>query len=239
MSTIINCIGGFGDVMFCEPIYLAMWQRDGTKPTVIIHDHQMYFKDYIDNANFVPASQWPELRDCAEMKEGYLPLRWANQIFRGYALDDHHDCENVMLDKYRLLGLPDDLWKTLDLNFDWPKAGHLMLELNMSKHDDYALFNEHSQAGDADIRVPGLQVRKHYMNAIGGYTLVDWWSAILDARENHHVSTSTFYLMQAIKNKYRTWNAPCYIYPRPNFDGLRGISQLVPDFNLIRMENGK
>lgn len=235
MSVIINAISGYGDVMFMEPIYRYFWRRDGTKPTVIIHDHQMFFKDYIDSANFVPASHYPQLRDDAVMRGGYLPLRWANQIHRGYGLHDHHDCENVMLDKYRLLGLSEDLWKTLEINFDWSKAGQLTLELNMNKNQNYVLFNEHSQAGDTDIRIPGLQAYKHYMNAVGGYTVIDWWSAILDARENHHVSTSTFYLMQAIKNKYPNWNVPCYIYPRPNFDGLRGISQLIPDFNLIRV----
>lgn len=230
---LINCIGGHGDVMFCEPIYKYFWQRDGIKPTVIIHDHQMFFKDYIESANFIPASQMPQLRDDANMREGYIPLRWASQIHRGYALDYHDDFENVMLDKYRLLGLDEDLWKSLNINFNTKKSTDL---LNQFTSRSYILINENSQAGKINLSFVNTNGKGIYMNAISRYNVIDWWEIIFYAEENHHVSTSTFYLMQAIKNKFREWNAPCYIYPRPNSDGLRGISQLKPDFNLIRVE---
>lgn len=233
MSIIINSIGGHGDQLFSEPIYRHYWNKDGIKPTVIIHDHQMFFKDYIDSANFVPASHYPQLRDDAVMREGYLPLRWANQIYRGYGLYDHHDCENVMLDKYRLLSLSEDLWKTLNVKLLYYSAIPPLVS------NKYLLLNEHSQAGDIQVPTTGDVREILHMYNHPAYSLIDWWTHIKDAEENHHVSTSTFYLMQAIKNQYPNWNVPCYIYKRPNEDGLRGISQLNPDFNLIRMENGK
>lgn len=246
MSTIINCVGGHGDVMFCEPIFRWFWQRDVVKPQVIIHDHQMYFKDYIDSANFIPKSNHPEADNpTLHRTDNFrsienINLRWANQIYRGYAPHDHHDFANVMLDKYRLLGLPEDLWKTLNINFDIRipqcKGVDLAMKLNVLPTLKYALLNQNSQAGKANVAKPGLQVYKIHMEEIPGYNVIDWWYLIWSARENHHVSTSTFYLMQAIKNKLQEWNAPCYIYPRPNDDGLLGISQLKPDFNIIRVE---
>jgi hypothetical protein len=134
-----------------------------------------------------------------------------------------------MLDKYRLLGLNDDLWKTLEIKLEdgFGTVQHI--------NGPFILINERSQAGSIEIPFNG---KKHLKMYDRPYTsLIDWWKIIRDARENHHVSTSTFHLMQAIKNKFPEWNAPCYIYPRPNIDGLRGISQLNPDFNLIRVEN--
>lgn len=231
MSTIINNIAGHGDVMFCEPIYKYFWQRDGIKPTVIIHDHQMFFKDYIESANFIPASQMPQLRDDANMREGYVPLRWASQIHKGYALDYHDDFENVMLDKYRLLGLSEDLWKTLNVKLNSAFQNEDFIK-NINKS---FIFNSHCEIGTINIPFP-TEIGCVLMRKTKGYNLIDWWLPIFLAKENHHVSTSTFYLMQAIKNKFPEWNAPCYIYPRPNSDGLRGISQLKPDFNLIRVE---
>lgn len=225
---IINCVGGHGDVMFCEPIFKNMWLRDGIKPTVIIHDHQMFFKDYIESANFVPASQMPHLRDDANMREDYIPLRWASQIHRGYALDFHDDYENGMLDKYRLLGLSEDLWKTLSINLEIKQSTVPIL------FGDFILINEFSQAGQINIYKKRMFENRNMYNK-SGCNVIDWWANIRYACENHHVSTSTFYIMQAIKNKYQEWNGPCYLYPRPNIDGLRGISQLNPDFNLIRV----
>lgn len=225
----ILVLHSIGDILFCEPIYRHFYNLDGIKPKVIIRDHLMNLQPYIDSAEFVPASKWGGDIDTLEHNKNFINLRFANQIYRGYDKWYHGDYENCMLDKYRLLGLSEDLWKRLDIRIFF-KGNFCNL------FHDYALFNPFCQAGNISfegIFYDGMHV---LMNINNSFTVIDWWEHIKSAKENHHVSTSTFFLMQAIKNKFPEWNSPCYIYPRPNEDGLRGISQLHPDFNLIRVE---
>ncbi len=227
----INCVGGYGDILFCEPIFRHFWKQDGRKPIVSIHTHQMWISQYIDSAEFSNTPHEEFITGSLIHNEEYINLRYANQIFRGYGPHDHHDLENMMLDKYRLLGLPEDLWKTLDINLVSKFQGE---EFIKNIHDE-RLLNENSQVGKISISLE-KNINYTVMREMKSYNLIDWWLPIFLVKENHHVSTSTFFLMQAIKNKFPEWNNPCYIYPRPNIDGLRGISQLVPDFNLIRVQ---
>ena len=231
---IINNVAGFGDVLFCEPIYRKIWQDTGKKPEVIIHDHQLHLQKYIESAVFIPASRNIALKDSTHHNSEFINLRFANQIFRAYEFHDHHDYENVMLDKYRLLELPEDLWKTLKLNFDYDAGERLAKVLGVGLFDEYVLRNVHSQIGDITIN---LNTKKQIvdMRSVNNFTLIDWFLIHAQADEIHTVSTSTFYLMQALHNRSTAgWNSPeVYVYPRPNEDGLRGISQLKPDFNLI------
>lgn len=238
MVRIINCVGGYGDILFCEPIFRHFWKQDGKKPYVIIQQHQMWIKDYIESADFT--SKCPEyfLTGSKLHTPSLINLRYANQILRGLGPDNHYDLENMMLDKYRLLGLPEDLWKSLDIKIYGVAAKYdkLYRQYFPIYWNNYHLLNESSQVGT--IKLNSSHMHTIRMSERPGYNLIDWWMLIHKASENHHLSTSTFFLMQAIKNKFPEWNAPCYIYPRPNVDGLRGISHLKPDFNLIKVKNG-
>lgn len=231
---VINCVGGFGDVLFCEPIYRKFWNESGKKPNVIIHDHQMHLQEYIDSAVFVKASEHKDLKDCFEINANYVPLRYANQQHRLLSPHDHSDIENMMLDKYRLLGLDENLWKTIKLNFNHKKGEDLAQLLNVSLYDEYTLRNVHSQIGDIVI-VLNKNKTVIDMKPIAGFSMIDWFLLHKQADGIHTVSTSTFFMMQALCNK--GWCSPeVYVYPRPNEDGLRGISQLEPDFQIIRMK---
>lgn len=238
---VINILHSIGDILFCEPIYRYYWKKDGVKPTVIIRDHLLWLQNYIESADFLGASKWDGDIDNCHMTDDYIPLRFANQIYRGYDLWDNRDLENCMLDKYRLVMLPEDLWKTLEIKLTQPD-GNVTIFATATPGPTFApptkwyLINEHSQAGSVKIDLDKKDGRIVYMESQPESTVIDWAYRIKQAEENHHVSTCTFFIMQAIKNKFPSWNAPCYIYPRPNEDGLRGISQLKPDFNLIRVE---
>lgn len=240
----INCVGGIGDILFCEPIFRHYQNKLGYKPFVIINDHMLWIANYIDSAQFIGASvmeKTPYHKDNMEMTEFYLPLRYANQVFRNLDRHDHHDLENMMLDKYRLLGLPEDLWKTIQVNFHEERIRKLTeLKGIVPGESKYILINNHCQIGSIEIK-PETDLRIVMMENIEGFNVLDWAGLISAANENHHLSTSTFFIMQVIENKVRAGNVPgdikiwgCknFIYPRPNEDGLRGISQLQPDFIL-------
>ena len=73
------------------------------------------------------------------------------------------------------------------------------------------------------------------MEHINGFTLLDWAYVMVFAKENHHVSTSTFFMMQAVSNQFK-FDSKVFLYPRPNADGLRGISKLNPSFKIIKCD---
>jgi len=147
---IINNCAGIGDILFCEPIYRHFADKN-EKPTVLIHDHLLWISEYIDSAFFVGASKYPLLVDEPKENEKYIPLRYANQVFRNLGPHDHSDLENMMLDKYRILGLPEDLWKTIKLNYNYEKAARLMKEVGVSPFEEYTLRNEFCQIGKVEI----------------------------------------------------------------------------------------
>ena len=245
---VINQFHAIGDIIFLEPMFKRFSELMGMKPIVPIRDHLMWLQEYIHSAEFVPMSKFVlDYDSMATNNPDYFPARFANQVLRKLKPDDHHDFENMMLDKYRLACMPEDLWKTIDLHFnDW-KCMELMHHLNLFDEETgdvikYVLINENCQAGTIKIDLDGIKHIKNgkisdikviKMHEIEGFTPIDWAFVMLNAEENHHVSTSTFFILQALWNKYKFTN-PVFLYPRPNIDGLRGISQLKPSFNYIK-----
>lgn len=226
---VINQFHAHGDILFCEPIFRHYWNKNGERPIVPLRDHLMWFADYIDSAQFVPMSKFELDYDSMEVgNPDYLPLRFANQIMRGLAPDDHTDYSNTMPDKYKLAGIPLERWKELRYEFHPEKSKALFALLNLSSDDDYIFVNENSQAGNISIN-PNTDMRIIKMQQIPGYNLLDWTAIMLCAKEHHHISTSTFFMLEAMKGLHEE-KTPIYLYPRPNDDGLKGISKLNPSF---------
>lgn len=233
---IINQLHSIGDILFLEPMFRFFMKERHEKPIVPLRDHLMWLQHYIDSATFVRLSDHPELQtDTMEHSDDFINTRYANQILRGYGQHDHHDFENMMPDKYRLVGLDPDMWQDIKLNFDQRRGMALMGELNDLPKDSpisngqYILINEISQAGTISIE-PKTDLKTCRMHTRSMYSVIDWYFMMLEAEENHHISTCTFYIMQAIKNKFPFWNSKVVLYPRPNEDGVRGISQLKTTF---------
>lgn len=203
----------------------------------------MWLSEYIHSAEFRPMSKFElDYDSMAITNPDYLPLRFANQIIRGLEKDDHSDFKNCMLDKYSLFCQfvsahyevnPNDLswqWSTLSLdNFNQARAERLYKEYLMLDGVDYVLINNHSGAGSVDIHVDS-ECLKVYMREVNGFTLLDWYIVIANAKSFHSVSTSTFFLRQIVKNRLGQLG-DFYLYPRPNEDGLRGVLNLVKSLN--------
>ncbi len=225
---VINQPFSIGDLLFIEPICREMWRRNGVKPIVPVMDHLMWISDYIDSAIFVARSKWDINYESAEVTPEYLPLVFANQIHRKMYRHDHSDFENMMLDKYRLANIDPMIWKEMRINFRESKCLDLMDRVVGKEGEDYVLVNETSQAGSIEIK-PETDLPVIKMHEIPGFTVLDWAFVMLHARENHHISTCTFYIMQALTTQYG-FQGKVVIYPRPNEDGLRGIKNLDPSF---------
>lgn len=232
--TVINQFHSIGDILFIEPICRKIWQDTFKKPILPVRDHLMWLSRYIDSADFCKMSKFNLDYESTDITYSeYLPLRFANQIVRGLDKNDHSDYANCMPDKYILAQQRLDDWKRIDINFDEALASELMTELKIK--EPYVLVNNHCQAGTIDIK-PNTTDRIIYMSEIKGFTLIDWYGVILQAKEFHTVSTSTYFLCQAIHNKYQL-DTPVHIYPRPNEDGLSGISKIPADFNYTLIQD--
>jgi hypothetical protein len=236
-SMVINQFHSIGDILFIEPICRHIWKTTGQKPVLPVRDHLMYLSEYIESAIFVRLSEFTFDQDSMSMENpNYLPLRFANQVIRKLSPHDHSDLENMMLDKYTLAKMDPSLWIGIDLKFNNARALKLMKLLGITQSSKYILVNNYSQAGKVKIKpfnAHKFQVIE--MKEIPGFSVIDWHLVILYAQENHHVSTSTFYLMQAIKNKFN-FDSRVFLYPRPSEDGLRGISKLNPTYKFIKCE---
>lgn len=234
---VINQFHAIGDILFIEPICRHFWIITGEKPILPIRDHLMWLANYIESADFRPMSKFElDYESIETSNPSYLPLRFANQILRNLEKDDHSDFSNTMPDKYELLGIHSSNWLLLDLRFDLKKCRLLYEKVNPNS-EPYILVNEHSQAGIIPIN-PKTDLKVIKMHQIEGFTVLDWALLMLFATENHHVSTCTFYILQAIANKFPL-NSKIFIYPRPNADGLLGISKLNPTFEWTAVINGE
>jgi hypothetical protein len=234
---VINQFHAHGDILFCEPIFRHFWERNGEKPIVPVRDHLIFFQDYIDSAKFIPMSKFSLDYESMETENpDYLPLRFANQITRGLSKNDHSDYSNTMPDKYKLAGIPLENWKKLSWCHYPEKCMKLFAALDLSSEEDYIFVNENSQAGKIEINPENPNnYRIIKMEVIPEFNLLDWTPIMLLAKEHHHISTSTFYMLEGLKDIHNK-KIPIYIYPRPNEDGLQGISKLNPSFHYTAVE---
>lgn len=234
---VINQIASIGDILFIEPICRNIRTQIGKKPILPVRDHLMWLADYIESAEIIPMSKFSFDSDSDSTDNpNYLPLRFANPIIRKLDKWDYRDYENCMPDKYELAGIELNHWLRLDIKFNFEKSLKLMTLLGLNQRSEYLLVNNNSQAGQIKIspyNPKGLPVIE--MKEVPGYTVLDWAAVILHAKENHHVSTCTFFIMQALCNKF-TFDSKVFIYPRPSEDGLRGIYKLTPTFKFVKCE---
>lgn len=229
----INQFHSIGDILFIEPIVRYL-RNNNYSVDLPVRDHLMWIADYFDNPEvFSPMSKNKDFVDHHFIKEDYLPLRFANQVLRGYDLNDHHDFENMMLDKYQLFNqqfLTNIDWKTIKLNLNLLKCKEVEKYYNIdSLKENFIIVNNHSQAGSINIDLD-TDKKVIYMQQLHGYTLIDWATLLIHSSEIHTVSTSIVFLLQALHNQGFIL-PPVFIYPRPNEDGLRGIQNLKFTYN--------
>lgn len=210
----INQHAGIGDILFLEPILRKLSKNNEVFMPVVEPWHWQRHIPYVNFTNFTFQFDSREQKFTPE----YYPFRYANPIYRGYDLNDWHDFENCMLDKYRVLELPENMWLDLSVKRDLQNEKRLIRELILPK--EFILVNEFSRVGNTAINIDSNLPIVH-MRAISGYSVIDWCGVMELAAENHHVSTSTFYLLHML-------GLDAKIYPRPDEDGLRGVSQLLP-----------
>jgi hypothetical protein len=233
MKYIFNQYQGLGDILFCEPIARNFHKEGKNEIFWPINDEFMWLTKYIKYINFVPKSRhhinYESLHLGLLSDDTYfVPLRFANPIVRNLNPHDYSDQYHTMLDKYRMLGLPEDMWKT----FKWERNIEKENELYnlLVKDENYILINSKWSDGNVKIDTNSTSQRIN-MDILYGFTLFDWAKIIENASEIHTVSTSNLFLLETLNLKANKVN----IYPRrPRENNLDGISEFVnKNFNLI------
>lgn len=226
MKYIFNQYQGLGDILFCEPIARHFYDKGKNEIFWPINEEFMWLTEYIKYINFVPKSScninYESLHlGLIEPDVYFIPLRFANPIVRGLSPHDYSDQYHTMLDKYRMLGLPLDLWKTLQWERNLEKENELFNLLVRDKN--YVLVNTKWSDGNVPIHTePDYQVIN--MDILHGFTLFDWSKIIENASEIHTVSTSNLFLLETLNLKAKK----VHIYPRrPRENNFDGVSEFI------------
>jgi len=226
MRIVINQPAMLGDLLFIEPIVRHLTNQ-GNTVVWPVKDQYAWLNDYMPY-NIIKQSQYNIDYEDIVMRPDCIPLRFSTPLFRG--TDPHSGAfhEHFMLDKYRLLDLPLDLWKTLTWKRNNEKEFQLFDQLGLQEGFEYTLVNMYfkdiyePQPDMASVIWPNNTV---FMKPIPGFTLLDWTKVILQASAIHTVETSLIYMIEALNV-----NSELHMYCRWPYDGsLNGVKNFISD----------
>ncbi len=220
-----------GDLLFIEPIIRNLLQQDHE---VIwpIKDQYYWLKDYIKHhgLKIVKQSEFKIDYENAIQTPEYIPLRFATPLYR-HQEDMHSGIyhEHFMLDKYRLLGLPIDMWKTLTWERDLQKEQDLFDHLALSEGESYTLVNPFMKdcyEKQDEMSKLALTGRVIEMRPIPGFTMLDWSKVICEASAIHTVETALIYIIEVLPIQAKE----IHMYARyPWQDKLNGVKNFISD----------
>jgi len=215
MKVIINQPFGVGDILFLSPLVAQLDVEHAVWPVV---DHYYWIKDYIsiDNLTFVKQSKFNSLnyKDYVE-----VPFQYAHSL-----VPQAKDC---MQAKYMLLHANLELWRTITFNRNLKKENQLKQYLNISPTDKFIFVNNNYAGPEYNYKVDiklNTDLKIIYQEYIEGFTLLDWCGVLEQSIEIHTVSTSLFFVIEALNLK----NTSLYLYPRKPLDNdLSPIKTLI------------
>jgi hypothetical protein len=215
MKVIINQPFGIGDVLFLNPLIKQLNIEQGIWPIV---DHYYWIKDYIsiDNLTFIKTSEFnpSNYEDYVE-----VPLQHAHAFMP--------QARNCMEAKYLLLEADPELWRTLTFNRNKEKETQLKQHLSINPGDKFIFVNNNFAGPEYNYKVNITPKSNHkivYQEYIEGFTLLDWCGVLEQAEEIHTVSTSLFFVIEALKFE----KTLLHLYPRKPLDmDLSPIKTLI------------
>lgn len=228
MRIVINQSAMLGDLLFIEPIVKYLTNLGNT---IIwpVKDQYSWIKDYMPY-NIIKQSQYNIDYEDVNQRPDYIPLRFSTPIFRGTDPHSGEFHEHFMLDKYRLLDLPLDLWRTLKWTRNIEKENQLFQLLGLSEGEDYTLVNMFfKDVFEPQPDMAAMEWNRNnktvFMKPIEGFTLLDWTKVILQAASIHTVETSLIYMIEALPV-----TAELHMYCRYPYDStLNGVKNFISD----------
>lgn len=213
MKVIINQPFGIGDILFLSPLVKHIEAEEIIWPVV---DHYYWIKDYIqiNNLTFIKQSEFRHTEGYSE-----IPFQHAHSIVP--------QAEDCMQAKYILFKADPELWRTISFNRNKEKEEQLKQHLNISVNDKFIFVNNNFAGPEYNYKVDislETNLRIIYQEYIEGFTLLDWCGVLEQAKEIHTVSTSLFFVIEAL-NLEKT---QLHLYPRKPLDvDLSPIKSLI------------
>jgi hypothetical protein len=198
-NIIINQFMGMGDILFCIP--LSKYFKDlGYNIIWPINNEFLGIKKNFEFIEFVDKSEFNmDYNSNSIIIDGrslILPLRFANNII------NNGEPKTCMIDKYKFLNLPSEMWTTLEWKRDIKKENELYYDILKIKDDEeYNLINETFNM-DKKIHIDcdnGLRNIK--FDIIDGFGILDWYKVIENAINIHTVGTSIVFIIEVIPTK--------------------------------------
>lgn len=233
MKIVINQPAMLGDLLFIEPMVRSLYDA-GHEVIWPVKDQYVWLKDYIKYPQIVKQSQYDIDYELCEIKEGYLPLRFATPLFRGTDPHSGEFHEHFMLDKYRLLDLPLDMWRDLTWERNYHKENELFDYLGLRDGEPYNLVNWFFK----DIYEPQPDMKMHQdelfdtkqlcviMSPLPGFTMLDWTKVIINAQKIYTVETALIYIIEVLPIKAEE----IHMFSRsPYQDTLGGVANFISD----------
>jgi hypothetical protein len=215
MKVIINQPFGIGDILFLNPLIKQLDIEQAIWPII---DHYYWIKDYIsiDNLTFIKSSEF-NLSNYEDYVE--VPLQHAHSFIL-----QANDCMEA---KYMLLEADPELWRTLSFTRNTEKENQLKQYLNISPDDKFIFVNNNFAGPEFNYKVDinlKTNLRIIYQEYIEDFTLLDWCGVLEQADEIHTVSTSLFFVIEAL----RLEKTLLHLYPRKPLDkDLSPIKTLI------------
>jgi len=215
MKVIINQPFGIGDILFLCPLVEHI---DATEIIWPVVDYYYWIKDYISipNLKFIKQLEF-NINNYTDYN--IVPFQHAYALIPGAG-----DC---MKAKYDLLQADSQLWRTLSFKRNLEKETQLKRRLNITPEDKYIFVNNNFAGPEYNYKVD-IQLQTDtkivYQEYIKGFTLLDWCGVIEQANEIHTVSTSLFFVIEALNLE----NIKLHLYPRKPLDkDLSPIQTLI------------
>ena len=215
MKVIINQPFGIGDILFLSPLVKHIEAEEIIWPVV---DHYYWVKDYIKIPHLQFTKQ-SEFNPDNYLEYNKIPFQYAHSL-----VPKASDCMHA---KYLLMGADLELWRLISFNRNQEKENKLKQHLGI-KPDSKFIFVNNNFAGPEykyklDISLK-TNLRIIYQEYIEGFTLLDWCGVLEQAKEIHTVSTSLFFVIEAL-NLEKT---QLHLYPRKPLDvDLSPIKSLI------------
>lgn len=189
-TIIFNQFAGIGDILFIEPI-IRKYFIDGHSVILPVQKDFLNLQANFPYIKFIDMDLFDINYDEKKIVENenfiILPLRFSN---------------NMMSNKYKMVDMNFDLWKTLTWLRHRFKEEKLKKLLGIEAGDKYNLINKNFTSIQP-FQCREINVKNEYKNIImtpiDGFNLLDWSGVIESASTIHTVNTSILYLLEILE----------------------------------------
>jgi len=194
---IINQFCGLGDILFSIPIvsnlhdmgYEIIWPIDSSFMNI---QKSFDFIKFIKKDDFF--INYDSDSFIKEDDSLIIPLRYSNNLL------NNGDPITCMSDKYKLVDVSLDSWKSLKWKRDFDSENKLYFDvLGLKENDEYNLLNINFSMGEKiNITDFDSNIRSVNFDIIEGFSILDWYKVIQNSTNIYTVGTSIVFMIEVI-----------------------------------------